>query len=67
MGTATQLGGRHFLFYLRDNTFECVAENCIIEPRDDNALYKNGKVLRIPPADQLTPPPYQRRRLCRSQ
>jgi len=62
----TQQGGRHFLFYLRDNTFECVAENCIIEPRADNALYKIGKLLRIPPSDQF-PPPYQRRRLCRSQ
>lgn len=63
----TRQGGRHFLFYLRDNTFECVADHCIIEPNADNALYRTAKSLHIPPSDLLKPPPYQRRRLCRSQ
>jgi hypothetical protein len=36
---------RHFLFYFRDNTFECVAERCVIEPRNDNALEAKGKRL----------------------
>jgi hypothetical protein len=35
----------HFLFYFRDNTFECVAERCVIEARDDNALQTKGKRL----------------------
>jgi hypothetical protein len=35
----------HFLFYFRDDTFECVAECCIIEPRSDNALERTGKCL----------------------
>jgi|SRR5579863_8883719 len=38
----------HFLFYFRDNTFECVAESCVIEARDDNALKTRGK--RPPPS-----------------
>lgn len=62
-----QEGGRHFLFYLRDNTFECVAEDCIIEQDDDNALHRAAKTVRVPPLDRNNPPPYQRRRLCRSQ
>jgi hypothetical protein len=33
----------HFLFYFRDNTFECVAERCALEVRDDNALTIKGK------------------------
>lgn len=37
--------GNHFLFYFRDETFECVAERCSIEPVADNALYRKGKVL----------------------
>lgn len=59
-------GGRHFLFYFRDNTFECVAEQCIIEPTADNSLQRTGKKLRLPSAADLKRPPYQRRRLCRS-
>ena len=35
--------GTHFLFYLRDNTFECVAEKCTIEPIADNALHVRRK------------------------
>lgn len=35
----------HFLFYFRDNTFESVAERCVIERRDDNALEAKGKRL----------------------
>jgi hypothetical protein len=37
--------GRHFLFYFRDNTFECVAERCVIEPTAGNSLQRAGKVL----------------------
>jgi hypothetical protein len=61
----TRGSGRHFLFYFRDNTFECVAEKCIIEPDANNALQRTGKNLRIPSADELKPSTYQRRRLCR--
>ena len=43
--TANQL--HHFLFYLRDHTFECLAEDCMVEPRDDNALHRTRKL--IPP------------------
>ena len=57
---------RHFLFYFRDNTFECVAADCIIEPSSDNALHKAGIQLRIPTVAELKPATYQRRRLCRS-
>ncbi|MEJ2564473.1 MAG: hypothetical protein P8164_01150 [Gammaproteobacteria bacterium] len=59
--------GRHFLFYLRDNTFECVADDCIVEQDDDNALHRTAKKVQIPTLDQIKPPPYRRRRLCRSQ
>lgn len=31
---------KHFLFYFRDETFECVAMNCQIEGTTDNALLK---------------------------
>jgi hypothetical protein len=58
--------GRHFLFYFRDNTFECIAEQCIIEPSANNSLHRTGKKLRIPSADELKPSAYLRRRLCRS-
>jgi hypothetical protein len=40
--------GQHFLFYFRDETFECVAEKCIIEPTPENALQRTGKVLVAP-------------------
>ena len=33
----------HFLFYLRDSTFECLAKRCIVEPIQDNALFRKGK------------------------
>ena len=59
--------GRHFLFHFRENTFECTAKQCVIEPDADNALYRTGKQLPdIAPAD-LKPDPSIRRRLCRSQ
>jgi hypothetical protein len=58
--------GRHFLFYFRDNTFECVAADCIIEETDDNALHRTGKALHIPTVAELKQTTYQRRRLCRS-
>jgi|GEM_PF-1017497 len=60
-------GGRHFLFYFRDNTFECVAEQCIIEPSADNALQRTGKKLRILSDAELKPSVSRRKRLCRSQ
>jgi hypothetical protein len=37
--------GRHFLFYFRDDTFECVAKQCIMESSGDNSLHRSGKVL----------------------
>ena len=37
--------GTHFLFYFRDRTFECVAENCAIEPNRENALFREAKLL----------------------
>src|SRR3989442_1380600 len=37
----------HFLFYFRDNTFECVAERCLFEPRADNALQRTRKHLPL--------------------
>jgi hypothetical protein len=36
---------RHFLFYFRDHTFECLAEGCIIEARPGNPLRRTGKSL----------------------
>jgi hypothetical protein len=36
---------RHFLFYFRDDTFECVAEQCVFEESGDNSLLRVGKVL----------------------
>jgi hypothetical protein len=30
--------GKHFLFYFRDNTFECVAKQCVGEKTANNAL-----------------------------
>ncbi len=40
--------GRHFLFYFRDETFECVAESCEIEPVEGNSLQRIGKKLNLP-------------------
>ena len=37
--------GSHLLFYFRDQTFECVAQQCIIEPTADNALYRADKMV----------------------
>lgn len=34
-------GARHFLFYFRDETFECFARDWLIEPVDRNALYRS--------------------------
>ena len=31
---------RHFLFYFRDDTFECIADDWTIEPGDDNPLHR---------------------------
>lgn len=31
-------GSRHFLFYFRDETFECDADEWLFEPSNDNAL-----------------------------
>jgi hypothetical protein len=37
--------GKHFLFYFRDDTFECVAERCEIEPSAVNSLIRTRKNL----------------------
>ena len=37
--------GKHYLFYFRDQTFECVAERCRIDQSYSNALYRKGKML----------------------
>lgn len=31
---------RHFLFYFRDDTFECIADDWMIEPGNDNPIYR---------------------------
>lgn len=36
--------GRHFLFYFRDNTFECIPARCVFEASGDNALLRLGRV-----------------------
>lgn len=41
-------GGRHFLFYFRDHTFECSAEGCVVEPVPGNPLFMAGKRLELP-------------------
>ena len=33
-------GRRHFLFYFRDNTFECIAADWQFEPTSENALFR---------------------------
>ena len=35
----------HFLFYLRDETFECLAGQCLVEPNNRNALQRTAKAL----------------------
>jgi hypothetical protein len=40
--------GRHFLFYFRDETFECIAEHCTIERSEVNSLFRTRKVLALP-------------------
>ena len=59
--------GRHFLFYFRDQTFECAADECHIEPSANNSLHRTGKKLRVPSAEELKPVIHLRKRLCRSQ
>jgi len=39
--------GRHFLFYFRDSTFECVAQECVIEASADNALHRQFPGARL--------------------
>jgi hypothetical protein len=41
--TAKQASGasRHFLFYFRDATFECIAADWIMEPTPHNALFNH--------------------------
>jgi hypothetical protein len=38
---------RHFLFYFRDNTFECVADDCVIEPTAENSLLRTNKQIVV--------------------
>lgn len=40
---------KHFLFYFRDETFECVAESCEIETINDNSPQRTGRKLFFPP------------------
>lgn len=40
---AVAQGGTHFLFYFRGRTFECIAERCVIEPTQENALFRTLK------------------------
>ena len=42
----------HFLFYLRDETFECWAENCSIPPSENNSLHRAHK--RVPSLEPTT-------------
>ena len=39
--------GQHFLFYFRDNTFECVAQDCVIEASAANALHRQFPDARL--------------------
>jgi len=36
----SEQAARHFLFYFRDNTFECVAADWVFEPIPTNALFR---------------------------
>lgn len=65
--TATSGKGRHYLFYFRDNSFECVAAQCRIDPGPGNALLRTGKQLPELSAADLKPSIVIRQRLCRSQ
>jgi hypothetical protein len=49
---------RHFLFYFRDETFECFARNWTIEPTDANALHREFTAGHIPDekTENLTSP-----------
>jgi hypothetical protein len=36
------VGGRHFLFYFRDHTFECIATDWCFEQSSENALFREN-------------------------
>jgi hypothetical protein len=38
---------KHYLFYLRDHTFECVAERCVVEPCEENGLFRTHKRILV--------------------
>jgi hypothetical protein len=40
---------RHFLFYFRDDTFECDAAKCIFEISEENSLLRVGSRLALVP------------------
>lgn len=40
---AASNGSRHFLFYFRDDTFECIASDWEFEPEPGNALFQHFK------------------------
>jgi chorismate mutase len=40
-------GDAHFLFYFRENTFECIAQRCIIEEIEGNGLVRVGRQLKL--------------------
>jgi len=39
---------RHYLFYFRDKTFECVAEQCVLDGTEENSLLRAGKDISQP-------------------
>jgi hypothetical protein len=41
--TAAEPVGRHFLFYFRDETFECLAADWHFEPIPENALFRSSR------------------------
>jgi hypothetical protein len=41
--SATKQDQTHFLFYFRDETFECLAKSCTVEPDQANALFRTSR------------------------
>jgi hypothetical protein len=39
----TSRASRHFLFYFRDGTFECIATDWVLEPEPINALFERSR------------------------
>jgi hypothetical protein len=47
MGSSSMQDRTHYLFYFRDDTFECLARNCIIEPDDGNSVFRTQKTIPL--------------------